>query len=252
MNGQASAAEIARVLAADIHGGALTAGDMFPSERQLCVRFGVGRNVAREAMTIVQSMSLADHSKGKRPRVVAPSLRQIMNGVAETARFFFTGSEGKAHMEQARLFLETSMLRYAVVHATNAQIAKMVVAVEECEAQVSDHDAFRNADVNFHRVLAEVPGNPIFVALHEAFVERMMTDRPVLEHFDERNRISNDEHKAIVRSILDKNADRAVEVLTRHLTRNYGSNFRQALDRQTVTDRDENEPSNHQGRKTDA
>lgn len=238
MNAETNAAEIARILASDVHTGALRAGDMFPSERELCQRFGVGRNAVREAMTIVQGMSLADHSKGKRPRVVAPSLGQIMNGVAETARFFFTGSEGRAHMEQARLFLETSMLRYAVVHATNAQIAKMVAAVEKCDDNVGDHEAFRNSDVTFHRVLAEVPGNPIFVALHEAFVERMMQDRPVLEQFDERNRTSNDEHKEIVRAILDKQADKAVETLTRHLTRNYGSNFRQALDRQTVMDRD--------------
>ncbi len=252
MNAEVNAAEIARILASDVHGGALRAGDMFPSERELCARFGVGRNVVREAMTIVQGMSLADHSKGKRPRVVTPTLGRVMNGVAEAARFYFTGSEGKAHMEQARLFLETSMLRYAVVHATNAQIAKMVAAIEECDARVGDHEAFRNADVDFHRVLAEVPGNPIFVALHEAFVERMMKDRPVLEQFEERNRTSNDEHKEIVRAILDKQADQAVETLTRHLTRNYGSNFRQTLDRQTSRIVMRNETNYHQGRKTDA
>lgn len=235
MNAVISAPEIARLLASEVHGGALRAGDMFPSERELCERFGVGRNVVREAMTIVQGMSLADHSKGKRPRVVTPSLGQVMNRVADAAGYFFTGSEGMAHMEQARLFLETSMLRYAVVHATNAQIAKMIAAIEDCDATIDDHEGFRNADVQFHRVLAEVPGNPIFVALHEAFVERMMKSRPVSVAFEERNRTSNDEHKEIVRAILDKEADRGVETLTRHLTRNYGSSFRQALDRQATT-----------------
>ena len=43
------------------------------------------------------------------------------------------------------------------------------------------------ADVQFHRVLAEIPGNPIFVALHEAFVERLMKGRKIpsnaREHF---------------------------------------------------------------------
>ncbi|MCP4385993.1 MAG: FCD domain-containing protein [Hyphomicrobiales bacterium] len=238
MNAEVNASEIARTLASDVHRGALRPGDMFPSERELCERFGVGRNVVREAMTIVQSMQLADHAKGKRPRVVSPTLGQVMNGVAEAARFFFTGSEGMAHMEQARLFLETSMLRYAVVHATNAQIAKMVAAIEECDANIADHEGFRESDVRFHRVLAEVPGNPIFVALHEAFVERMMKARPVLDAFEARNRISNDEHKDIVTAILDKKADQAVETLNRHLTRNYGSNFRQTLDRQTVADGD--------------
>lgn len=235
MNAEVNASEIAKSLASDVHAGALRAGDMFPSERELCERFGVGRNTIREAMTIVQGMRLADHSKGKRPRVVSPNLGQVMDGVAEAARFFFTGNEGMAHMEQARLFLETSMLRYAVVHATNAQIAKMIAAIEECDDNITDHEAFRNADVRFHRVLAEVPGNPIFVALHEAFVERMMKARLVQSDVEEeRNRTSNDEHKDIVKAILDKQADQAVETLTRHLTRNYGSNFRQTLDRQAL------------------
>ncbi|MCJ8323661.1 MAG: FCD domain-containing protein [Rhizobiales bacterium] len=227
-----TAAEIAKILAASVHDGELSAGDMYPSERILCEQYGVGRNVVRESFTILQGMTLADHNKGKRPRVLAPSLGQVMEGLGETAGFFFNGSEGNAHLEQARLFLETSMLRYAVVHATNAQIAKMVSAIEECDKHISDIEGFRNADVKFHRVLAEVPGNPIFVALHATFVERLMKNRPVLDDFATLNKSSNDEHKKIVEAILDKEADKAVEILTCHLTRNYGSYFRQALARQ--------------------
>ena len=63
----------------------------------------------REAITILQGMRLADQTKGKRPRVVTPNLGQIMSGLGEAAQFFFVGSEGKAHLEQARLFLETSV-----------------------------------------------------------------------------------------------------------------------------------------------
>jgi DNA-binding FadR family transcriptional regulator len=232
MSGIVTAAEIAKSLAARVHGGDLSAGDMYPSERELCEQYGVGRNVVRESFTILQGMSLADQTKGKRPRVLAPSLGQVMEGLGETAGFFFNGSEGKAHLEQARLFLETSMLRYSVVHATNAQIAKMVSAIEECEKSCDNIEAFRNADVNFHRALAEVPGNPIFVALHETFVERLLKNRPTLDDYVTRNKSSNDEHKKIVAAILDKEPDKAVEILTRHLTRNYGSYFRQALDRQ--------------------
>lgn len=232
MPGDVSASQIAKILAADVHDGTLKAGEMFQSERQLCERFGVGRNVVREATTILQGMSLADHSKGKRPRVATPTLARVMVGVSDAAQFFFQDNEGKAHLEQARLFLETSMLRYAIDHATNAQVAKMVGAIEECHANLHDVEAFRIADVKFHRALAEVPGNPIFVALHETFVERLMKNRPVLEDFEARNKASNEDHKAIMAALLAKDADKAVEVLTRHLTRNYGPYFHQTLDSQ--------------------
>ena len=232
MTSNVSASQIANDLAAKVHGGSLIAGGMYPSERELCEQYGVGRNVVRESFTILQGMSLADNTKGKRPRVNTPSLGQVMEGISESAGFFFSGSEGKAHLEQARLFLETSMLRYSVIHATNAQIAKMVEAIEECEKSYENVAAFRIADVKFHRALSEVPGNPIFVALHETFVEQLMQNRPVLDNPAERNKASNQEHKLIVSALLDKEADKAVEILTRHLTRNYGSYFRQALDRQ--------------------
>jgi len=232
MNADMTAARIARSLATDVHEGRLQAGAMYPSERDLCERFGVGRNLVRESITILQGMRLADQAKGRRPRVVAPTLGQLMTGMGDAAEFFFMGSEGRAHLEQARLFLETSLLRYATIHITNAQMARLVAAVEACDVGINDHAAFRRADVGFHRVLAEVPGNPIFVALHEAFVERMMKSRPAPGDFLERNRASNDEHKSIVQAMLDKDAEKAIDILTRHLTRNYGSDLRQALDRQ--------------------
>ncbi|MDA8746822.1 FCD domain-containing protein [Litoreibacter sp.] len=224
------ASAIARKLAADIHSGLYQPSQMLPSERGLCEEFSVGRNVIREAITILQSMGLVDQSRGKRPRVVSPTLSKVMEGVGDAAQFFFNGSEGLAHLEQARLFLETSLVRYAVEHATNAQIGKLVEAIDACEQNLGDVDGFRDADVRFHRAIAEIPGNPIFMALHDTFVERLMKNRALLPDFEKRNAASNQEHRAIVAAILDKDADKAIETLSEHLTRNFGTYFRLAME----------------------
>ncbi|WDR06207.1 FCD domain-containing protein [Devosia rhodophyticola] len=121
------------------------------------------------------------------------------------------------------------MIRYVVVHATNAQLAKLVSAVDECQAAINDVAAFRDADAKFHRALAEVPGNPIFIALHDTFVEKLMKNRPVQDDFEARNRASNDDHKQILAALLAKNSDAAEAILTRHLTRNYGTYFFETL-----------------------
>ena len=121
-------------------------------------------------------------------------------------------------------------MRYATVHATNAQVGKLIEGIDACERALSDLEAFRDADVQFHRALAEIPGNPIFVALHDTFVERLMKNRAVLPDFQERNAVSNQEHREIVSAILDKNPERAEEVLTLHLTRNFGTYFRLAME----------------------
>lgn len=229
MSAQSPASHIASELAADVHDGTLRAGEMFPSERDLCERFGVGRSIVRDGMTILQGMGLADHSRGKRPRVAEPTLAGVMSSASDAAQHFFNDAEGRAHLQQARLFLETSMIRFAVENASNAQIAKMVGAIEECDACLNDVAGFRSADVKFHRALAEVPGNPIFVALHEAFVDRLMKGAPIQDDLKKHNRTSNEGHKQIISAILAKEPDAAVKALTAHLVRNYESYLHRSL-----------------------
>jgi DNA-binding FadR family transcriptional regulator len=132
-------------------------------------------------------------------------------------------------MEQARLFLETGLVRYAAGAATPAQIGKMVAAIEKADQAIDDLPAFRVADVEFHRALAEVPGNPIFVALHDAFVGGLMLARPGPREVSRHNRRSNDEHKGVVQAIIAQDAEAAVIILTKHLMRNYGVYVNQVL-----------------------
>lgn len=215
------AAEIAAMLAEEVHAGRLEVGAMFPSERALCDRFGVGRSTVRDAIRQLEAMRLVELRKGFRPRVAYPTLSQLLGSISAASRLFFRGSEGGAHMEQARLFLETSLARYAAQSATDAQIGKMVAAIERADRAIDDLPAFRSADVEFHRALAEVPGNPIFVALHDAFVGGLMMARPGPRDVVSHNRRSNDEHKGVVQAIMAHDAEAAVTILTRHLTRNY-------------------------------
>lgn len=215
------AAEIAGMLAEEVHGGILEVGAMLPSERDLCDRFGVGRTTIREAVKRLEAMRLVELRKGFRPRVAYPTLTQLLGSISAASRLFFRGTEGGAHMEQARLFLETSLVRYAAQSATPAQVGKMVAAIEKGDRALDDLPAFRLADVEFHRALAEVPGNPIFVALHDAFVGGLMMSRPGPKDVVSHNRRSNDEHKGVVQAIIAHDAEAAVTILTRHLTRNY-------------------------------
>ncbi len=215
------ATDIAAVLAEEIHGGTLAVGAMLPSERALCDRFAVGRSTIRDAIKQLEAMRLVELRKGFRPRVAYPTLTQLLASISAASHLFFRGSEGGAHLEQARLFLETSLARYAAQSATDAQIGKMVAAIERADGAIDDLPAFRNADVEFHRALAEVPGNPIFVALHDAFVGGLMMARPGPRDIASHNRRSNDEHKGVVQAIIAHDAEAAVTILTRHLTRNY-------------------------------
>lgn len=221
---------IAEAIASDIRSEVLQPGEMLPSERELCERFGVGRSTIRNAISNLGVLSLLELSRGKRPRVAVPDLAKIVEGASAAAMsVFLNGVEGRAHLEQARLFLESSMMSYAVEHATRAHVARMVDAIEECDASTDNQSAFLVADVRFHRILAEIPGNPIFIAMHDAFVAKLMRSRETPGDMARYLQRSNNEHKQIVSAIMEKNAGQAVAILTRHLERNYAEQFRMLL-----------------------
>lgn len=219
--GLPDASGIVAVLAQEIHSRELAEGSMLPSERQLCDRFGVGRSIIREVVKQLEVMGLLELRKGHRPRIVYPSLSRLLGSISDASRLIFSGTEGGAHMEQARLFLEIGLVRYAAQSATPAQIGKMVAAIEKADRALDDLPRFRDADVEFHRALAEVPGNPIFIALHDAFVGALMRARPEPTDLTRHNRRSNDEHKGVVQAIIARDAAAAETVLSKHLTRNY-------------------------------
>ncbi len=220
---------IAGAIATDIRTQVYAPGEMLPSERELCQRFGAGRSTIRAAISNLGVLGMLDLSHGKRPRVAALDLARVVEGAGTAMSVFLDGLEGRAHMEQARLFMETSMVRYAAEHATRVHIAKMVDAIETCDASIDDREAFLVADVRFHRILAEIPGNPIFIALHEAFVAQLMRSRTTPGDVQKYLRRSNEEHKQIVSAIIEKDPEKAISVLTQHLERNYTEQFRAQL-----------------------
>jgi hypothetical protein len=45
---------------------------------------------------------------------------------------------------------------------------------------LDDNALFIRSDVEFHRVLAEIPGNPIFMAIHVALLDWLIAARPTV------------------------------------------------------------------------
>lgn len=226
-----STKEITEVISADIRSEVIRPGEMLPSERKLCEKFGASRPQIRNVISNLGVMGLLDLSWGKRPRVAEPDMTKITESAGAAMRVFLNGAKGRAHLEQARLFLEISLVSYAVEHATSIDIARMVEAIEKCDACVDDLDAFRIEDVNFHRIFAEIVGNPIFLAMHETFVAQLMYSRKIPGEVKQYLQRGNDDHRELVSAIIDRDSKLAVKVLSMHLERNYTEQFRIMLNK---------------------
>lgn len=208
---------IADRLAERIRCGDYEVGTYFPSERELCEDFGVGRPSIREALFVLQRMGLAELSPGQRPRVTVPTPKNVLRELSGAARFILDQPDGVAHFEQVRTFIEVSLVRYAAAHASHAQIARLRYALERNEETIEDEQKFRETDAEFHRVLAEIPGNPILLAMHDAFVEWMIMQRPEKVDPIARNQRSYDDHKDIFEAVARRDAGLAADVMQRHM-----------------------------------
>jgi DNA-binding FadR family transcriptional regulator len=67
--------------------------------------------------------------------------------------------------------------RRAAELATAEQLGALRHALAGNERAIGRARVFAATDVAFHRVLTEIPGNPIFLAAHEALVDWLVSQR---------------------------------------------------------------------------
>lgn len=192
-------------------------GTTLPSERDLMEMFGVGRPSVREALYALERMGLVKISTGERAKVTRPTPDHFLSSLAGAARMLLGRPEGVANFEQARLFLEEGCARYVAAHATAEQIATIEAALARNEAAIGKARAFAITDVAFHRTLTETVSNPIFLAVHDAFVDWLISQRPLPHQPEISNRESFEGHVAIVEAIRARDPERAGRVMREHL-----------------------------------
>lgn len=194
-------------------------GDQLPSERELMDLFEVGRPSVREALAALKRKGLVQISNGERARVSRPSADTIISELSGMAKDFLAHPGGIAHFEQLRLFFESSLVRYAAEHASDKQLDKLSEALEINSQSLDDNTLFIRSDVQFHRVLAEIPGNPIFMSIHVALLDWLIAARPKVpeRELHQHNNLSYQQHIAIVDAIRSHDPDLADRALQTHL-----------------------------------
>ncbi len=130
-----------------------------------------------------------------------------------------SSKDGMQHFEELRLLFELMLVRYASIYATSEQKNRLNQAIEDCRKYVDNNVNFIHADINFHRILSEIPENPIFVAIHTALINWLINShtREYGHLTKEQNTISLKQHIDIYNAICDGNPDKAENILKTHL-----------------------------------
>jgi DNA-binding FadR family transcriptional regulator len=195
-------------------------GDLLPSERDLMREFGVGRPAIREALAHLRNMGLVELRSGERAQVIQPTPEVVVDALSGVAKHMLIAPDGVRNFQNARLFFEVGLARHAAAHASPAEIDQLRSALEVNHAALDDLARFEKTDVDFHYVLAVIPHNPIFPAIHAAIAEWLVQQRHITLNWPGRKGTAEQAyaaHKAIYEAIAARDPDRAEKAMRDHL-----------------------------------
>jgi DNA-binding FadR family transcriptional regulator len=203
-----------------ITSGELKPGDEMPSERVLMERFGVGRPAIREAMQSLANMGLVVISHGERAKVLELTARSLFRQVDLTAKIMLSQSaDSLEHLKSARIFFERGMAREAAVKATAADIEDLQLILEEQHDSLGHADAFISADMRFHTRIAQITGNPLYVAVSEAMLAWLKQYHTEMLIWTGKEKYTLVEHKEILNCLAAHDVEGAEASVLRHLER---------------------------------
>ena len=201
--------------------GRLGPGARLSRERDLAQELSVSRGSLREAVRALCLMGVLETRQGDGTYVTSLDASLLL-----TPMGFLVDLGGEAtavHLQAVRRVLETEAAGRAAqaAGAEAVEEARAILAgVELLLASTTDspYEAFIEADVAFHRVIARASGNPALEALIEAMASRTvrarrrraMTEEGVLQ-------TTHREHWAILRAISHHDPDAARIQMGAHL-----------------------------------
>lgn len=169
--------EIAAQIRAQLAEGKLLVGDRLPSERALAEQFGVSRNTLREALRSLEHAGLIRLQKGASGGAFITEAKgeAIATGLLD---MYHSGTISPQQLTEARIWLESVVVREACQRATSEQIELLRENVRQAEKANERGDLDERAEVNleFHRILARMTGNPVVVIVMDSLLA-------VLRHF---------------------------------------------------------------------
>jgi GntR family transcriptional repressor for pyruvate dehydrogenase complex len=211
--------KVSRVVAhfeQQILSGELSPGDLLPSERTIEDELAVSRSTVREALGRLSSMGLVRSVHGSGTRVEAPSGRPITAGYQRLLR---QGEVELSQLAQVRLPLETAIARLAARNRTPEQVR----AMEQTQAILGNArgslESQVRADLEFHALLAEASGNPLFGMVLAPIQELLIESRrrTLGRHGA---RLAFEHHAAILEAVIRGDEPAAEAAMRRHMEMN--------------------------------
>lgn len=201
-----------------LQSGAWPAGHRLPTEREFAETFGLSRSTVRRTLAELKAQGLITQTVGSGTYAAPPAAAaDVLAGLRADAL-----ATSPAQLMAARLALEPAIAAMVVEHARPADLAYL----EECCAraeQAGSFEEFEHWDGALHEAIAAAAHNPLIDSVFQLMsVARTHAAWGALKRkslTDERRAAYQQEHRALVAALVDRDAARATELARAHLLR---------------------------------
>lgn len=212
-----------------------------PPERALAEELGVGRRSLRRALDILEQEGHISRHQGRGTFVnrqknggngafiaaglIAGGERASHDALAERAANasfdHILDHTNPLEVIEVRLAIEPVMARLAAFRASQAEINRLQILAEDTRA-ATDTVAYQEADARFHRTIAEVARNSLFLAVFDTLhaSQRNTGWQRLGENANcyKRQSVYADFHHEIAAAIAARQGERAQELMHQHLS----------------------------------
>lgn len=200
--------------------GRLAPGDRLPVEKDLAAQLEVSRGSLREGVRALSTLGILETRQGAGTFVTQLEPERLLSAMQ-----FWVGLQAgnsAAEVHAVRRSLEAEAAAAAAVRINDEELARaaeiLSVAEEAIHVDPTDHGAALEADLQFHRLIADASGNGVLAALVEALSGPTVRGRLWRSTHDHPGLLqTHNEHLAILAALREGDADRARVRMTAHL-----------------------------------
>ena len=212
------AAKLRDTILSKLHAGAWRAGHRIPTERALSDEFGLSRSTVRRVLQEFKRKRLITQTVGSGTYVA----EQLHEALAELRPGVNGLAVSPAELMAARLVLEPAIIDMVVGHATAADFLRM----DECNLHAeaaNTLEAFEQWDAALHEAMAAAAHNAFIADMFRRMSEvRAQGEWGILKRRSatpERRQVYQQEHRALVAALKQRDAQKARALCLAHLVR---------------------------------
>lgn len=228
--------EIATEIKRMIVEGIFKPGDKLPSELEIARQFNVGRQTVREALRLLELSGFLTVQKGGGGGSI------ITNTIIDSIRKSFIDAVqmhtvSVAELTVARAEVERLVIRRAVANSTEEDIAALNENISKANKRIAAGVQAFEENIKFHVLLAKASKNAVFTIVLESIMTIVSDFLSRIPQTLEISKRVLEEHKLMVDAIMERDEDRAIELLGKHLDfvgKRFNTSFEQVTKQRRV------------------